>query len=685
MAELPFLRDLVVLLLLSLGIVLVFQRLRQPSIVGFLAAGVVLGPHGLSLVREVEQVELLAEVGVILLLFTLGLEFSLTALAALRRQVLVGGGLQAALTLAVAVPLALTVAEWRAAVLIGGLVTLSSTAIALKLLMERGDVDTPYGRAAVGILLLQDLLVIPMMLGLVLLAERASAGESPTGWSLAAGLVVVAAILAAARWLIPSFLAAIVRTRRRELFVLTVVLVCLGTAWATNLVGLSLALGAFLAGVAVSESEYGAQALADVLPLRDTFSSLFFISIGMLLDLGFVVRHPLLVGGAVLAVLALKALTGVTAIRGLGLPLQPGVLGGFTVAQVGEFSFVLAAAGVELGVLDTDLYQVFVAVAVTTMFTTPFMFALAERLGSRLDTARLPAWLLGHALPETPAPAAPDDHVVIAGYGLNGRNLARVLREVEIPYLIADTNPELVWAARAQGEPIVFGDVTRQEVLEHLRLDHARALVVALSDPPSTRRTVAVARAGWPGLTIVARTRYLAEVELLHRFGANEVVPEEFETSIEIFAKVLATYDVPRALIVQKIDQVRREHYAVWREPDLHSHRLGRLRSLLAGLDVDTYRVTESSHACGRTLAQLDLRRTAGATTLAIVRDGTTLSSPGVELTVQAGDTLVLLGTNVQVEIALVLLDTGAPPPPGTLEAPRVDVLHDDRGLTPSS
>ena len=665
MAELPFLRDLVVLLLLSLGIVLAFQRLRQPSIVGFLAAGVVLGPHGLSLVREVHQVELLAEVGVILLLFTLGLEFSLSALAALRRQVLVGGGAQALATLALAAPLALSVAGWRAALLMGGLVALSSTAIVLKLLMERGDVDTPYGRAAVGILLLQDLLVIPMMLGVVLLAERAPAAPGPTGVALASGLVVVAAILAAARWLIPRFLAAVVRTRRRELFVLTVVLICLGTAWATNLVGLSLALGAFLAGVAVSESEYGAQALADVLPLRDTFSSLFFISIGMLLDLGFVARRPLLVAGAVLAVLALKVLTGIGAVRVLGLPLRPAVLGGFAVAQVGEFSFVLAQAGVTLDVLDADLYQVFVAVAVTSMFATPFMFALAERLGDRLGAARLPGWLGGRALPAEPAPAVPGNHVVIAGYGLNGRNLARVLREVEIPYVIADTNPELVWAARARGEPIVFGDVTRPEVLEHLRLDRARALVVAISDPPSTRRIVSVARAGWPHLTIVARTRYLSEVEQLHRLGASEVVPEEFETSIEIFAKVLATYDVPRALIVQKIDQVRREHYAVWREPDLEAHRLGRLRSFLAGLDVDTYRVTESSYACGRSLAELDLRRAAGASTLALVRDGATLSSPGVEVTVQPGDTLVLLGTNVQVERALAILDGGAPPPAG--------------------
>jgi len=663
MTELPFLRDLVVLLLLSLAIALVFQRLRQPPVVGFLAAGVVLGPHGLSLVRDVHQVELLAEVGVILLLFTLGLEFSLAALAQLRRQVLIGGGLQVALTMLLTVPVALALGGWRQGVLIGGLVALSSTVIVFKLLADRGEVDTPYGRAAVGILLFQDLLVIPMMFGVQLLAGVVDLRTRAALWYLAGGLVLVAGILVAARWVIPRLLEEVVRSRRRELFVLTVMLICLGTAWATNRVGLSLALGAFLAGVAVSESEYGAQALADVLPLRDTFSSLFFISIGMLLDVGFVLGHPVLVGGAVALVLGLKILTGVAAVWALGLGLRPAVLAGFAVAQVGEFSFVLAQAGVAAGLLGADLYQVFLGVAVTTMFATPFLLTAAGPVGDRLLATPLPGWVRGRRAPGPPIPEPPRDHVVIAGYGLNGSNLARVLRAIEIPYLILDTNPERVWAARAAGEPIEYGDVARREVLEHLALERARALVVAISDPAATRRAVAVARAGWPHLTIVARTRYLGEVEELYRLGASEVVPEEFETSIEIFAKVLATYDVPRSVIAQQIEQVRREHYAVWRDSDLGAHRLGRLRTMLAGLDVDTYRVTEDSFARGRSLAELDLRRRTGAVVIARVRDGAALPNPGGDATMEPGDTLVLLGTNAEVERAVTLLAQGPPAP----------------------
>jgi CPA2 family monovalent cation:H+ antiporter-2 len=657
MTELPFLRDLVLLLVLSVGIVLAFQRLRLPPIVGFLTVGVLFGPHGLSLVHDVHQVELLAEIGVILLLFTLGLEFSLAALAQLRRQVLLGGGAQVSGTMLLSVPLALALGGWRQAVLIGALVSLSSTVITLKLLADRGDLDAPYGRASLGILLFQDLLVIPMMLGVQFLAG--GTGSQPRGGtigSLVAGLVMVAGILLAARWVIPRFLAEVVRTRRRELFVLTIFLICLGTAWATSRVGLSLALGAFLAGVAVSESEYGAQALADVLPLRDTFASLFFISIGMLFDPGFLLRHPVLVGATTLAVLGVKLVSGTTAVWSLGIGLEAAIRSGFAIAQVGEFSFVLAQVGLAAGLLDTGLYQVFLGVAVSTMLATPFLVAVSHPAADRLRSLRLPNWLRTGGRPMPEPPAAPGNHVVIAGFGVNGRNLARVLGVCEIPYLIVETNPETVWAARAAGEPIRYGDVSRHEVLNHLGLDRARALVLAISDPASTRRAVAVARAEWPHLVVIARTRYLAEVETLLRLGANEAVPEEFETSIEIFAKVLTAYEVPRSLIAQQIAEVRREHYAVWRESDLSSHHLGRLSTMFAGLDVDTYRVTEESPACGRTLAELDLRRQTGATVIARVRSGVTLAGPGGDASVEPQDTLVLLGTNAQLERASTLL-----------------------------
>ena len=502
-----------------------------------------------------------------------------------------------------------------------------------------------------------------MMLAVPLLAGVARFELARAVWGFSATLLLVVFVLAAARWFVPRFLAAVVRTRHRELFVLTLVLICLGTAWATSRAGLSLALGAFLAGLVISESDYGAQALADIVPLRDTFSSLFFISIGMLLDLGFVVRHPLLVSGAVATVLALKLLTGMAAVCGLGLGLRTAVLGGFALAQVGEFPFVLAQAGVAHHLLDADVYQLFLAVAATSMLATPFLFQSARLVADRLPTAGLPGWLQAGRPPGPAEPEPPGDHVVIAGYGVNGRNLARVLRALEIPYVIADINPERIWAARADGEPVIYGDVTRQEVLEHLRLERARALVLAISDPPSTRRAVAIARARWPHLVIVVRTRYVGEVEELYRLGASEVVPEEIETSVEIFAKVLATYGATRALIAQQIERVRQEHYALWRGSTVPVPRLDRLRQPLTGLDVATYQVTGTSAALGRPLADLDLPRASGATVLAHVRDGVVVAAPGGQVPTEPGDLLVLLGTSVQLERALAVLGPTAGPP----------------------
>jgi CPA2 family monovalent cation:H+ antiporter-2 len=659
MTDLPFLRDLVVLLLLSLVIVLIFQRLRLPPIVGFLAAGVVLGPHGLALIPDVREVERLAEVGVILLLFTLGLEFSLAALVQLRREVLLGGGLQVGITLLVASSVALGFAGWRAAVVIGGLVALSSTVLGLKLLLERGEIDAPHGRAALGILLLQDLLVIPMMLAVPILAGVTRLDVTPAVGAFLATLLLVAFLFAAARWLVPRLLAEVVRTRHRELFVLTLVLICLGTAWATSRAGLSLALGAFLAGVVVSESEYGAQALADVLPLRDTFSSLFFISIGMLLEPGFVARQPLLLAGAVLAVLALKLLTGVAAVSALGLGLRTAVRAGFATAQVGEFSFLLAQAAVVHGLLDTGLYQLFLAAAVATMFATPFLFTAAGAVADRLPAAGLIATREVDQGSASAEGVPPGDHVVIGGYGVNGRNLARVLRAVEIPYVIADINPERIWGARAAGEPVVYADVTRLDALERCGLERARAFVLALSDPPSSRRAVTIARARWSHLVIIVRTRYVGEVEHLLRLGATEVVPEELETSVEIFAKVLATYGVPRSLIAEQVDRVRREHYALWREGSPRTFGVTRPPAMSAGPDIGTYRVIQTSAARGKTLAELDLPRVAGANVVARVRDGEVVTNPGGDVTTEPGDVLVLLGTNDQLARALRVLDSG--------------------------
>ena len=346
MTELHILRDVLIIFTVSIGVVFLFQKLRLPSIAGFLVAGTLVGPYGLNLVSDREQVETLAEIGVILLLFTIGLEFSLTQMKASRRLLIIGGAIQLIGTLGLGVAGGLVVGlSVQEAVFWGLLLSLSSTAIVLKALGERGEADTHHGRATIGILIFQDLAVVPMILITPALANKESGGILPIATTLAISVVAVIIIIIGARVLAPWILGHIVRARSRELFLLTIIVLGLGTAWLTSLVGLSLALGAFIAGLLISESEYSHQALAEVLPFRDSFNSLFFVSIGMLMDLRVLLDHPVLILTLVTAVLTGNFLSGAGAVLAAGASLRSSVLAGVALAQVGEFAFILAQEG----------------------------------------------------------------------------------------------------------------------------------------------------------------------------------------------------------------------------------------------------------------------------------------------------------------------------------------------------
>ncbi|MBX6315915.1 MAG: cation:proton antiporter, partial [Isosphaeraceae bacterium] len=429
MEEFPILRDLIVVFAVAGLAIYLFHRLHVPAVVGLLAAGLVVGPYGLGLVGEVEQVQVLAEIGVVVLLFTVGLEFSLSRLLAMWRVMLAIGLPQVALCVAVvAMATRWYLGATGPAIFAGMLVAMSSTAVVLKVLTDRGELGTPQGRLAVAVLLLQDLLVTVFMLAMPLLAPRAAGGIS--SWpALVRGLGVVALVLVGSRFAIPPLLEQVVRTRNRELFLIFVSLLCIGTAMLTAWAGLSLALGAFLAGLVLSESEYAHQMFAEVLPFRDTLSSLFFVSVGMLLDLRFVLGHLGLIGVTVLAVLALKFVAAAVPTLVAGYPLRIAVLTGAALFQVGEFSFVLASRGLALELLSTRDYQIFLAAAVLTMILTPFVMAGGPFLAEAAAHPALDRWVPGRRRAE-PAEARHElsDHVIIVGFGLGGRILARVLR-----------------------------------------------------------------------------------------------------------------------------------------------------------------------------------------------------------------------------------------------------------------
>lgn len=660
MNESQILRDVLIIFLVSISIVYVFQKVRLPSIAGFLVAGTLVGPFGLNVISDREQIEGLAEIGVMLLLFTIGLEFSLTHFKTSQRLLLVSGPLQVCATLMLTalagMAIGLSVNE---AIFWGMLLSLSSTAIVLKMLADRRETDTYHGRSTIGILIFQDLAVVPMILVTPLLGMQAPGTLTDVVLALLQSAIAVIVIVVAAWFVAPWVLDRIVRTNSRELFLLTIIVMGLGTAWITSLAGFSLALGAFVAGLLISESQYSHQALAEVLPFRDTFNSLFFVSIGMLMDVRILFNHPLLILALVLGVLVVKFSTSALAVLVGGAPIRTAILAGIALAQVGEFSFILAQEGQQAGLLNSQAYHVFLAMSVVTMVLAPFLIHMSPRVARRAEAfQRLHHWWEAHRLRAVHIEPTVEmrDHVVIVGFGLNGRNLARVLREVEIPFIVLDIDAELVEAGQKAGVPILYGDATNATVLKHVRIDKAKVMVIATSDPFGARRMVQLARTLNPNLHIIVRTRYLKELEELHELGADEVVPEEFETSIEMFTLVLRTYRLPQPVILEKAERIRREGYAILRrgeQLELAHHLRG---GTLADVEVETCRIDEDSPAVGKSLREVGIYFRTGATVVALTRAGSTQTNPASDTVLEVGDVLVLLGTHEQIRRALALL-----------------------------
>ena len=651
--EITILRELIIILAASLPITYLFHRAKLPALVGFLITGVLIGPFGTAIITETQVIERLAEVGVVLLLFTVGMEFSIADIARSGRRLLIGGGTQVVLTIAVIMGIALALGyPLPQTVFFGFLASLSSTAIVLKVYSDRAELDTTHGRLSTGILLFQDIAVVPMMLLLPVLGEAGAAGSvSLLSIVISLGKAVVGLVLVfvAARQVVPFLLHQVIRLKNREIFFLLIVLICLGTAWITYSLGLSLALGAFLAGLIISESEYSHHIVSEIMPFRDYFASIFFISIGMLLHTDHFMAHwPMILMLTLLVMLVKSGLVVATA-RALSYPIRSAVLSGLGLAQIGEFSFLLAQQGLDRGLMGQDVFQMFISTSILTMLATPFLMQAGPWF-----TARLPE------LP--PAAGAKDDvckltgHTIIAGYGLNGMNLAKTLKATHIPYVVLEVNTDTIRRARDEGEPILYGDITRKDVLVRAGVECAKVIVFAVSDFNATRLSVRTVRQLNPSIFILIRTRYAVDVEELYKLGADQVIPEEFETSIEIFSRVLHQYHVPGNIIANQIQLVRFEGYKMLRGISLDHENIGRIASLFAGATVDNIQLQPRSPAIDKTLKELDIRRATGATVIAVVRNGEATTNPGPDYQLQTDDILVLLGAHRDLDEAAKLL-----------------------------
>jgi CPA2 family monovalent cation:H+ antiporter-2 len=683
---------------ISLLVVTFFQRLRLPAAAGFIVSGIVIGPAGFGLMRDPGDLAILAELGVTLLLFTVGLEFSLADLRRLGKAALVGGGLQAIGTaLVAALVLGLLGVHPARALFFGLLIALSSTALVFKLLSERGELSAPHGRWSAAVLLFQDLMVIPFAIALPYLVRwhHGGIGTPTTGHAGSPLALLLLAIAFVVAWrAVPWVVRRASRSDSREAFLFGIILVALGSAYLTGLAGLSPALGAFVAGLALASSDLRDQIAADVLPLRDAFASVFFISVGMMVERSVVMSAPLEVLAGGLGMMLVKAVVAVAALRIAGAAWRVAIAAGLTLAQVGEFAFVLAQSQGAADLLGPYGRPLFVASAVVSLLLTPLLVAWAPRWALALDVLIERARPVRSTLPEPGDPVSGEQgapvsrlmsaHVVIAGYGLNGQNLARVLRAVHVPHLVVDLNPETTALSDRDGTPRLIGDVTQPFILKQAGVLRARVLVLALSDPAATRHACRVARSLAPDLFIIVRTRYVGEIDDLFRLGANQVIPEEFETSIEIFTATLRHLHVPMNVIEAQVRLLREERYSLLRGMKLPSSVIEQLETILQQGTCDTFVVLQHSPAVGRSLGDLDLvdrppseagaapakaAQVASARVIALVRAGSAMPAPSPAVELRVGDMLVLAGTHAQMDRTFHRLHPRSEPAAGT-EAP---------------
>jgi len=652
----PLLRSLVLVFLVAGAILHLFYRLRLPSIVGLLMAGVLIGPHGLGVLRDREQIESLAEIGILLLMFSIGLDFTRERLQELLYAAGIGTAQMLICIVCGATAASTFVDRWVEAVFLGFLLSHTSSTLMLKLFLDRGELSSPPVRLGLGISITQDLSVVLMLLAVPIMAgDQFAIGD--LGLMLLRAAAVLAVAVALSRWVIPVWMEHVIRSRSRELFLIFLIVVCLGTAWTTMAAGLSVGLGAFLAGLAIAESGYSHHTLSEVAPFRDLLISVFFLSTGMLLDVSSLIDGAWQAALVLLVVIVIKFSSGFIPVLGWGYPLRVATTIGTAIAQIGEFSFVLGYTGLQAGLISDDHYSVFLLVSVGSMMASPFLVSNSTRLTAGL--ARIPALRrLDHRRVERESSEQPplENHLIIAGYGLNGRNLANALRTFGLPFAVLEMNPDSVQAARRRGEPVYFGDCARAEVLRKLHIDKARGLVLAISDAQATRQAVQIARHEGPKLHIIVRTRYVTEIDILRELGANAIIAEEFETSLEVLALALRVFETPSTAINRVVERFRSNAYCALRGDLPSTERQQLLDTILPELELETHRLSEVAPGVDKSLRELNLRAKTGATLLAVIRDSALVTVPSADFQLQKNDLLVLAGNSRQIVDAVRIL-----------------------------
>jgi len=672
--EAELIMSVVVVLACAIAVLFVGRRLRMPFIIGYFITGIIVGPACLGLVTE-EQVSLLAELGVILLMFTIGLEMSLKSLLSMKKIVLIGGTLQLVITTAAVWAVMVAVGfDSNVALFIGFLVAHSSTAVIMNLYQNSGEIDTQHGKIALGLLIFQDLNVIPMMLMVPILAGNAEMNLVSELMNFGVGMIVLVIVLVAAIFLVPRFLTRVALTRSKELFIISIVAICFGIAWLMSLNGVSLALGAFLAGIAISESDYSHEVIGQILPFRDLLTSFFFVSIGMMLNLVYVWEHLVLIIAVAILLLFGKTIINFVSVKAIGIASGAALLSAIGLSQVGEFSFILGSTGLEAGILTQDVYQVFLAITIVTMAVTPFAVNAGPTIAKKLIKPKVPGGNIFDNDTES-CDVQPKEHVVIVGYGLAGQYVAKALKRVDIPYIILELNAETVNREKRRGERIVYGDATRDSILEYAGLMKARTIVISIPDMEAIKAIICTARRMNPRINIITRSRFISETEELYRLGADEVIVDEREAAIQIFRRILANEQVPQQDLDQYVKQVRNDLYDQYIDAKmvLHAQETERsgwfdaIRLKAKSIDdktaanrssVEQIHVCKNCEVAGKRLSDIHLRANYGVSVIAVRRGeegGDAVVAPDGNTVLEEGDTAVVIGERAAITEILPL------------------------------
>lgn len=675
-----FLPQTVAMLVASAVIAYICHRLKILPIVGFLLAGVLIGPHALGLVDDAELIDQVADIGIVLLLFTIGLEFSLDRLWRIKRAIFIGGGLQLALTIgAVMGILGLVGVSWQPGFYTGALVALSSTALVLKILGDRNEVSSPKGQLTLGILIFQDLAVVGLVLIVPMLGGGAgSALGIARGLGIAAAIVVLVVVVA--RRVMPPILERVARTCSQEIFLLTIIAICLGTAWLTSLAGVSLSLGAFLAGLVMSESRFSHHAFAEILPLQILFSAVFFISVGMLLDVAFVARHPLAILGVVLAVVVVKVIATSLATSMLHYPAPVVGATAFLIAQIGEFSFVLERVGRAAGLAPFGAEmgaQTFIAATVLLMAMTPIL-AKAGRIFEERRNAQTIEAATRAAEPELEQITL-ENHVIVAGYGSAARYLTRVLRDSGVPFVILTLSPTGASEAKRDGLRVILGDYSKRFLLSMAAVDRAKMLVIPDDTPDMARRVVAVARGINPTLHVVVRTQSESDVDSLIADGADEILVDELEIGVQLFTRVLTAYQVSAGEIEDHVATVRTGGYAALRAAISEAPLVVCEDLDEACFDTRTFTVRRGTATTPVTIGELAAH--ANVRVVSVERGRETIAPPPEDFVLEPGDRLTARASAQAFATAARLLRSDLPASPSSAEPRTIALTEEQRSL----